>query len=367
MSKCVNENFFSSVRAALWGGEAVWQTEETDALMRLHCMQGTGPLVFPHVLGQEDIPPAARMQMKGMCMQTMQNQVHLQHILSVSWSALEKVGIHAVLMKGAGLAALYPEPLQRAWGDIDLFVGKEQYHPACAVMRETFPNARKFDEELDHYKHYNLLVDGLSIEIHRVTVNMQHPLDARRYAPMERDGMTHSERISVSGLEVAVPEPTFNAMFVMMHAWEHMTTQGANMRQICDVALLLHHYAGQIDTRRLKRNLKALHLLDVWQLFMWIAVHCLGLPREKAPFYTDRCESRAERLTNDLLGGRLMAPKPSGTAPKGRIARKFHTMQERMKNAQRIRLYSPAYARHMIAEILLHGALRFFAKDRHWE
>ena len=50
-----------------------------------------------------------------------------------------------------------------------------------------------------------------------------------------------------------------------------------------------------------------------------------------------------------------------------RFVRKWGTMKERLKNAERIERYSPEYARHMRAETLLHGALRLFAKDRHWE
>ena len=61
-------------------------------------------------------------------------------------------------------------------------------------MRETFPKALKFDEDLDHYKHYNLIADGISIEIHRVSIDFQHPIDERRYARMERYGMEHADR-----------------------------------------------------------------------------------------------------------------------------------------------------------------------------
>ena len=69
----------------------------------------------------------------------------------------------------------------------------------------------------------------------------------------------------------------------------------------------------------------------------------------------------------DLLTGKMVQPKSTSEAPKGRIARKWHTMEERLRNADRIGQYSPAYAQHMKEETLLHGALRFFAKDRHWE
>lgn len=372
MNEKLRNSYLSLVRAALWGKEpAVWHADQTDVLMQLNAMQGTGPLVFPQVLAQEDIPAAAKMQMKGMCFHTMQQHVHLQGTLEQAWKALERAGIQPVLMKGRGLAAFYPEPQMRQWGDIDLFVGKEQYHPAAAVTRETFPDALKFDEELDHYRHYNLIADGVSIEVHRVSVSMQHPLDERRYERMERKGMNDSERLEVNGLEVRVPEATFNALFVFLHSWEHMMTAGANLRQICDLALLLHHYAGTIDKSRLGRYLRQLQSMDVWQLYTYIMVRHLGLPEEESCFFTDACAARAERMLDDLLSGRMVQPKSAdtqqGRAPKNRLLRKIHTMRERLGNARRMKQYSPSYARHMAVTTLLNGARRLFAKDRHWE
>ena len=156
-----------------------------DELTYEQCMQqGVGPMVFPARL-EKGIDPANSLRMKAVCLQNMQEQVKLGHTLAVAWRALEEAGIRAILMKGAGLAALYPDPSMRQWGDIDLYVGKEQYHPACAAMRKAFPKALKFDEELDHYKHYNLIADGVSIEVHRVTMSMTHPIDAKRYEKME--------------------------------------------------------------------------------------------------------------------------------------------------------------------------------------
>ena len=350
--------YFDTIQAALWG-KPIEPTALSDDLIRMHMHQGTGPLAFPLFA----MTPA----MKMVCVQNMQQQVKLQHTLSVAWTALTKAGIHPILMKGASLAALYPSPEQRAWGDIDLFVGKEQYHPACAVMRETFPDALKFDEELDHYKHYNLIADGISIEIHRVTVGFQHPIDERRYAKMEAYGAAHACELNIGGLEVKVFDPTFNALFVMLHSWEHMTTQGANIRQLCDLALLLHRYKDAIDAGLLRRWLMSLHLYDVWQLYAYNLVNGLGLPRDEMLFYTEKVADRAERLMSDLLAGKMVAPQAEHKEIKNRILRKWHTMQERLKNAKRIRRYSPVFARHMQAETLLHGALRFFAKDRNWE
>ena len=359
--------YVSLVRAALWNEQVNWPAEMSDDLLLLNAQQGTGTLVYPSVLAQTTLSVYARTQMKGVYMQNIQQQIPLQRTLEIAWQALEKAGIRATLMKGAGLAAYYPEPQMRFWGDIDLFVGPDQYHPACAVMRETFPKALKFDEELDHYKHYNLIADGVSIEIHRVTVGLQHPVDERRYAKMEAFGMAHPQEMNINGLAVRVPDPTFNALLVFLHSWEHMLTAGGNMRQLCDLALLLKNTSEAIDFILLKRWLRSLKLLKVWQLYMCILVQYLGLPESSTFGVPQASEACAEMLLEDLLDGKMAAPKSTDAVPKGRIARKLHTMKERFANARRIKKYCPSYARHMNVTTLLNGARRFFAKDRHWE
>ena len=364
------DTYLRWVRKALWGqADAVpVQADEAmlTALVRLCTEQATGPLVFPTMLRESAVPEGLRMQMKAICARTMQQQVKLRHTLSVAWQALTAAGISPVLMKGASLAALYRDASLRTWSDIDLYVGKTQYHPACAALRETFPEALKFDEELDHYKHYNLIADGVSIEVHRVTAALPHPTDDRRYVRMEAYGTANGERMAVNGLEVRVFEPTFNALFVFLHAWEHMLTKGACVRQFCDLALVLHQYAPRIDRKRLKRDLERLHLMEIWRVYMGAIVQYIGLDAAEAPFYSEAYAARAERLMTDLLTGPV-AEKVSEDAPKNRWLRKIHTMRQRIHETQRLRPYSASYARHMQAGVLLRGALRLFAKDRHWE
>ena len=342
----------------------------SEELIRLIIRQGLGPLVY-HALQEKSLNTNSLntkhlLLLKQLCVQNMQTQAKMQMVLEQAWKALEKAGIKAVLMKGASLAALYPEPSMRQWGDIDLFVGKEQYHPACAVMRETFPKALKFDEELDHYKHYNIIADGVSIETHRVSMNMTHPRDVRRYAKMEAFGVAKAESLEVSGLEVKIFEPTFNALFVFLHAWEHLITEGANIRQLCDLALLLQHERETIDWKRLERWLKELKLWEVWQVYMIVLKHNLGL--EVSGLELGGLELRGKRLVDVILNGRKKELKNERVKEyRNRFVRKWHTMQERVANAEWVAQFSPAYARHMKVAIWLSGLARLFAKDRHWE
>ena len=339
-------------------------------------VQGIGPLVFPDRLAQGIVSPEERIQMKAVCVHNMQTQAQIYRIQERAWRALEEAGIEAILMKGAGLATLYPSPEMRQWGDVDLYVGKEQYHPACAAMRKAFPDALKFDEELDHYKHYNLIADGVSIEVHRVTIAMTHPLDKRRYEKMEEYGRAHACALQIADLGFKIFEPTFNALFVFLHAWEHMLTKGANLRQICDLSLLLHHYADAIDRPRLERWLRSLHMTEIWQLYMRICVQYMGLPEAEAPGceglrgtgYGLRGADDASRFMSILLEGRKNTPEEAEKSHyANRFVRKWHTMKSRMRHIEWVAPFSPAYVRHMRIGIILSGLGRLFAKDRHWE
>ena len=325
--------------------------------------QGLGPLLFPKRLETED---PHRAQMKAVCVQNMQTQAKMLHVLTQAWQALEDAGIRAVLMKGLGLAQYYPAPEQRQWSDIDLYVGPDQYHPACAVMRATFPDALKFDEELEHYKHYNLITDGVSIEIHRVTMGMMHPRDIRLYRQIEAYGASHALELKIEDLRLKIFEVTFNALFVMLHSWEHKMHGNANLRQIADLSFLLQHEHDKIDKSRLQRWLKDLRLMEVWQLYMYAAVALFGLKPAEAPFYTSGCAERAERMVSDILAERRVESGESREKT-NRWLRKWGTMRRGWKRAAQLAVYSPAYARHLKAAVLLKGLTRLFAPDRKWE
>ena len=55
------------------------------------------------------------------------NQLRLKQILASAVSLLRQHGIEPVLLKGFGLAMLYPNPNLRQFGDIDLFVGLDNF------------------------------------------------------------------------------------------------------------------------------------------------------------------------------------------------------------------------------------------------
>ena len=131
------------------------------------------------------------------------------------------------------------------------------------------------------------------------------------------------------------------------------------MKQLCDVAVLLHAKREMIDRARLREMLTKLHLMEVWQLFMYIITNYLGLPEEECPFYTATCQIRAELLFERIMReSSARKHEPSKGASVSYLRRKWITFQSRMADCRLVRPYAPKYAWHKMVGDVLHGVER---------
>lgn len=210
-------------------------------------------------------------------------------------------GIDSVLMKGQGLAANYPVAELRQCGDIDLYVGKEKYDAACALvnaMAGETEAAKGYGTELN----YHVVVDGIIVEIHRLTSLFYYREMNAVYEPYSDRGMTIGRNsVMLNGVRVWLPADTFNSLFVFHHAYHHFISGGIGMRQLCDWTMLLHAKRETINRGELCEMLQRLQLMDAWQVFGCVAIDWLGLPREEMPFYDEKCNNRARRAVNIIL------------------------------------------------------------------
>ena len=366
--KKVQETYLALLRAALWGGELTNEgvkeltNESVNEIIRLAAFQGTGPLVYDQLLKMKDVEISAglRMQMKQQCMQSMLLQQRMFPILSQAWEALKQADIQPVLLKGFGLAQYYPQPHLRQFGDIDLYVGKKQFHKGCAVLRETFAGIKHTKHDDDDYKHYNFEFGYTVLELHRVNIHFPHPSDRRYYEEMEARSQTgNGPSIDINGLSIVLPDETFNVFFVFVHAWHHFIESGMSMKQLCDVAILLHALHANLNYERLHELLTQLRLMEVWRVYMYMLVHYLGMPKDECPFYSEKCSMRAQAFFERVMQeGQARIKEEVNAEGKAYLKRKFMTFQLRLADSKLVYPYAPKCAVHMIIGDVLHGIER---------
>lgn len=368
----VQEIYLALLRAAIWDKELMSEgvkeltNERVNEIIRLAAFQGTASFVYDQLLKLKDveIPAAVKMQMKQQCVMSMMQQNSMIPVLVQAWKALEDANIHPVLLKGFALAQYYPQPHLRQWGDIDLYVGQRQYHQACAVLCQTFPDIPHPDEDDEERKHYNFDFDNTAIETHRISMAFAHPRDRRYYERLEDLYLTKDgPAFELGEVKITVPEETFNVFFTFLHAWHHFIETGMNMKQVCDVAVLLHAKRDVLNRERLKEMLTKLHLMEVWQLMMYIMVQYMGMEKEECPFYTEGCKERAEMLFERVLAeGQARMLEKINAEGVSYLKRKWLTFQSRMADSRLVKPYAPKFARHMEVSDILHGIERTLAR-----
>ena len=297
--------YFILLRSALWDTPvAIDGPVEWDAVMRLAKHHANTALlcgVASQMTGDNRPSEAMLGKMQAVMRENLLNQMNLKRILASAVRLLREHDIEPVLLKGFGLAMLYPNLSLRQFGDIDLYVGLDDFHEACRLLR-TLPGGYNWGMEVDKGHHYNIEFGNYPMETHRVSADVSDPKEAEAYAAIEHDGLRDNTRyVDFEGLKISLPSKEFMVFYTFFHAWHHFLTSGVGWRQISDVAMTLHAYHGQLDLEKLRRWLAEMHLMKPWQAFGYLMVKHLGLPEEEMPFFDSKCRCTAQQLYRNVM------------------------------------------------------------------
>lgn len=295
--------FWSLLRAGLWeqapqGFDVPLSEAQWDALLQMAQEQTLQGVLYDGMclLPEEMQPPQAfRLKWFWNVNKIEQTNRLINRVLVEFVEKLEAEGIRPLLLKGQSNAVLYPKPLHRQCGDIDLFIGRKDYPKACALVREW---GMSDDEEEETLKHLHSTWQGVLIELHRVAAIFPWPSTQRHFLRWSEDELLHSVHTFVPSTEkmsVAIPSVEFNVVFVFYHMFQHFLDSGVGLRQLCDCVRWIYVYQEQLDKDQLKEWLQKLGLMHSWQVFGNLFVYRMGLPKAAFPFFQLQ-EEKAEKV-----------------------------------------------------------------------
>lgn len=244
-------------------------------------------------------------------------------------SQLRQQGIHAVLLKGQGVAACYRNPLHRMAGDVDLLIpDTTEYVRARSLMLQV---SREIEDEDPSRKHSAFLLHGFFVELHgdfRFFISKrcrQNTMAWRQRAfPADRAGCRYKDGF-------ILPPVRFDVVFIFAHLLGHFMNGGIGLRQVSDWMMSLHspEIAKSIDVALLKSDLELLGLMIYWKLFASMAVVHLGFPKEEMPFYDPEFDAKGTKVLMNIFytgnfGARQKARQLSGDS--NRFLKKFVTL-----------------------------------------
>lgn len=305
--ECHEEILIGLLKSAMWGIPVSVPHDFKDwgLLFRLAKSQSVLALVADVILSDKEtssrISEKGQERLRSFMMANIMTAERLGTLISESVKLLRKAGIRPVLLKGQGLAAYYPDPRLRQCGDIDLYIGNDDYRKAYEIFR---PLATKIDDirKLDIGIHFDVNVGNLDIEVHRYTEVYKGRNLNRIYQNAAIRGTTEDTVVmDFAGVDVETPSDVFNAFYIFGHMFRHFLYEGVGLRQLCDWMMFLHVRRDHIDTDALTSLIDAMDMRKPWQAFGCVLVDVMGLPKEEFPLYDSRYSSLVDKIVRRIL------------------------------------------------------------------
>ena len=198
---------------------------------------------------------------------------HLDMRLKDLYDVCCKQSLQCCLLKGQGVARLYPNPLRRQSGDIDLWVrGKRD------EVIKAFKSFSPLTEVCNHHAHCSIFPDTV-VEIHFMPSWMYDPLTDRRLQRFfERNEKEQFSNYN-EALGVNVTTVSFDLVFSAVHIYRHLFTEGIGLRQLLDYYYILSHSTPE-QRAEAYQTLSTLRMAGFAQALMWVLGQVFSLPAE---------------------------------------------------------------------------------------
>jgi len=279
-------------------------------VVRIAQMQGVGSVVLDGVEKTKVEGMSKEILLQWIAYtQQQENRYMLQEKLIAELASFyQEQDMQMMVLKGWGLSWLYPKPKHRPYSDWDIYLfGKQK--EGDQLLHD------KMGIEIDcsHHHHSVFLYKGLSVENHYDFVNVySHSSNKKvekRLKILVKE--TPNVKVKVNGVEVLLPSPDFNTLFLLRHAAAHFAGSEISLRQVVDWGLFLQRYHGQVDWDTQIPFVKEMNMHHFLGAINYICYHYLGFNKE----IFDSCidESYGERVFEDLFNPMHQQSKVKGT------------------------------------------------------
>lgn len=201
---------------------------------------------------------------------------------------LRRLGLHGCILKGTGLAYLYPRPEWRMYGDIDIWIAGNRDAVIHAFEDAGIPI---FDILYQESK-AGIFLDT-DVEVHFHPCKMYNPFcNARLQRFFENNSPIRDEET------ITYPDTKFNAVFCMAHMFRHYLEGGIGMRQMLDYYYILKNL-DPADRKPVMRVLKRLGMGRFTASVMTSMWYNFGLEDEYLLCPIDL--KHGKKLVNDII------------------------------------------------------------------
>lgn len=177
---------------------------------------------------------------------------------------ISDMGFRSCILKGQGVAKLYPKAGIRQCGDIDIWIDAD-HKTAVPELKKKW----KLNEVCYHHASINSLPDRVVLEVHFKPNWMNNPFKDARLQKFFAENAAEQFSNYCPEKGFAVTTSFFDCVFGMEHIFRHVLFEGVGMRQLMDYYYVLLH-SSEEDRCRAYEELCALGMRKFVPAIMYV-------------------------------------------------------------------------------------------------
>lgn len=212
-------------------------------------------------------------------------------------------GFHSVILKGQGIARLYPKGEYRTPGDIDIWVNGKR-NKIVGYIRSFAPNSKPLYHHIDFVP-----TDGTEVEVH-ITPSWMNSFFTNKtlqgffnISAEEIFGKEAQDICSDNGVEtykdLPIPQLNFNRVFILVHIYRHLFGEGIGLRQMLDYYYVLKQGFTEEERKETLDVLKSLKMQRFASAAMWVQKEVFGM--QDSFMLTTPDEKEGRFLLNEIM------------------------------------------------------------------
>lgn len=240
------------------------------------------------------------LQWTGMAQDIRNRNAQLYRLSAQLTDRFANANLPSCILKGQGLALLYPSPYVRTPGDIDIWVD--------GGRKIVMDYVNKFcPGQVMRYHHVDFPVfKDVPVEVHFFPSYMKSPLANRKlqtwFQLSAHEQFSNSMSLPDDLGFINAPTLNFNLVFILSHLYRHLFSEGIGIRQLLDYYYLLLHTDDQQSRVEAARHIDSLGMRRFARAVMYIMTELFCLPASHLLFPPDPREGQY-LLHEVLIGG----------------------------------------------------------------
>jgi hypothetical protein len=230
----------------------------------------------------------------------------VDEVVAFLFKTFTHMQLRPILMKGQGIAPMYPVPRHRCSGDIDIYFGFDKTADTAEAWIKGYGKKFESDKFVITYDW-----NGVQVEHHR---QMQSLMSRRLNKQLQRlvggeIRCCDSKYEMIGGVKVEVVPPTLCLLMMLIQITRDIIDDGIRMKPLLDLGVFLRTRGDKVDFVKFQLWIESLKMERMAQVIGILLIEMFDFEKDEIPFVVNEDDNAADNVVREIIYGSAVSKR----------------------------------------------------------